>query len=141
MKVNLSKGAPSLSLGRPGATVNIGKRRVRSTLGIPGTGISYVAQHSSGPRSRSTPLPSPRQPGNRKWALPFPLGERPLLCPLSAAVISHPTQMAFLDTCNCRCGCQAAQTSAVDMGTGSPPANGIGSNLSPCVPGNQVAEE
>ena len=39
--INLSKGAPSLSIGGRGATTNISKRGVASTVGLPGTGLSY----------------------------------------------------------------------------------------------------
>jgi len=66
LKINLTKTGASLSVGRPGATVNFGKRGVRSTLSIPGTGISYVTQHSLGQRARQTSAltpPSPRQLG------------------------------------------------------------------------------
>ena len=40
--VNVSLGGMSVSMGGPGATVNIGKNmRVRATVGLPGTGLSY----------------------------------------------------------------------------------------------------
>lgn len=40
--VNVSLGGLSVSMGGPGATVNIGKNmRVRGTVGLPGTGLSY----------------------------------------------------------------------------------------------------
>ncbi len=40
--VNVSLGGMSVSMGGPGATVNIGKNlRVRGTIGLPGTGLSY----------------------------------------------------------------------------------------------------
>jgi Protein of unknown function (DUF4236) len=42
VQLNVSLGGMSVSLGAPGATVNIGKNmRVRATVGLPGTGISY----------------------------------------------------------------------------------------------------
>jgi hypothetical protein len=40
-RVNFSKGTPSLSIGRRGSTLNINKDGVRSTFGLPGTGLSY----------------------------------------------------------------------------------------------------
>ena len=58
VKINLSKSGGSLSLGGRGATVNIGSRGVRSTYSIPGTGISYVTQTSSGRNTRSSSSPS-----------------------------------------------------------------------------------
>lgn len=39
-------GISSVSIGRPGSTVNIGRRGVRSTIGIPGTGLSYSSRSS-----------------------------------------------------------------------------------------------
>ena len=35
------KGGFSTSVGRPGATINIGKRGVRGTVSLPGSGLSY----------------------------------------------------------------------------------------------------
>jgi Protein of unknown function (DUF4236) len=39
--INLSKKGGSLSVGGHGATVNISKRGVTDTAGLPGSGISY----------------------------------------------------------------------------------------------------
>lgn len=48
LHLNWSKrGLSSVSVGRPGATVNFPVARdgqVRTTLGVPGTGISYVEE-------------------------------------------------------------------------------------------------
>jgi hypothetical protein len=42
VKVNLTaKGISSLSLGANGATINLGKKRVKANIGISGTGISH----------------------------------------------------------------------------------------------------
>jgi len=42
VRLNLGKkGIASLSIGKKGATVNINKKGIKTTLGIPGTGISY----------------------------------------------------------------------------------------------------
>jgi len=41
MRINLSKGGISTSLGKRGATLNFGKGGVKSTLGIPGSGLSF----------------------------------------------------------------------------------------------------
>jgi hypothetical protein len=63
--INLSKGAPSLSIGGRGATTNIGAKGVTTTLGIPGTGLSYRfgpkrARKKSTPPTRETvALPPP----------------------------------------------------------------------------------
>lgn len=53
IRLNLSKGGVSASVGRPGATVNVSKRGLRGTVGVPGSGLSYSED------------------------LPFPKGERP----------------------------------------------------------------
>ena len=42
IRVNFSTTGTSLSVGRRGATVNLGKRGIRGTVGLPGTGISYL---------------------------------------------------------------------------------------------------
>ena len=48
--VNISNKSISTSLGPRGATVNIGKRGVQATVGIPGTGLSYSQRLSAGVR-------------------------------------------------------------------------------------------
>jgi len=40
-RLNVSKGGASVSVGRPGASVNIRGDKVDGTVGIPGTGLSY----------------------------------------------------------------------------------------------------
>lgn len=41
VRLNLSKGGGSLSLGGRGLSVNLGRDGVRTTAGIPGSGLSY----------------------------------------------------------------------------------------------------
>ena len=41
LRLNFSKSGASLSVGGPGATVNLGRRGPRATVGLPGTGLSY----------------------------------------------------------------------------------------------------
>lgn len=41
MRLNLSKTGVSLSVGKPGLTVNVGRGRRRTIISAPGTGISY----------------------------------------------------------------------------------------------------
>lgn len=53
MRINVSKSGLGLSLGRPGATFSIGPRGARSTLSIPGTGMSWVSQSGHGTTSTS----------------------------------------------------------------------------------------
>ena len=40
VKINVSKGGISVSVGTKGATLNFSKRGVKQTLGIPGSGLS-----------------------------------------------------------------------------------------------------
>lgn len=41
VRLNLSNGAPSLSVGPRGASVSFGSRGTYANLGLPGTGLSY----------------------------------------------------------------------------------------------------
>lgn len=44
IKINISKSGFSTSIGGPGATVNVKRgRKTKTTLGIPGTGISHTS--------------------------------------------------------------------------------------------------
>jgi hypothetical protein len=53
VRLNLSKSGISTSVGARGATVNIGRGRVRTTVGVPGTGLSYTASTSVASKSRN----------------------------------------------------------------------------------------
>ena len=46
-RINVSKTGTSLSVGRPGATVNVRKDRVDGTVGVPGSGLSYKERLSN----------------------------------------------------------------------------------------------
>ena len=49
MRLNLTgRGVSSFSVGRPGSTLNFGRKGVRGTVGIPGSGLSYSSRLSSG---------------------------------------------------------------------------------------------
>ena len=49
MRLNVSKrGISSVSVGRPGSTLNLGRRGVRATVGLPGTGLSYTTGSAGG---------------------------------------------------------------------------------------------
>ena len=41
LRLNVSKTGASVSVGRPGATVNVRGDKVDGTVGVPGTGLSY----------------------------------------------------------------------------------------------------
>ena len=42
VRLNVTKSGISTSIGRRGATVNLGRGKKRITVGVPGTGISYT---------------------------------------------------------------------------------------------------
>lgn len=47
VRINLTKkGVSSISVGKRGATVNVGKKGTRGTVGIPGSGLSYSSYKS-----------------------------------------------------------------------------------------------
>jgi hypothetical protein len=54
IRLNLSKSGPSISFGGPGLHYTVGHHRRRVSVGMPGTGLSYVAySRSGGPRHGS----------------------------------------------------------------------------------------
>lgn len=55
VRVNLSKSGISTSIGGRGATVNVGKRGLRSTLSVPGTGLSWSSTSGWAENQRSRP--------------------------------------------------------------------------------------
>ena len=59
VRINLTKnGISSVSLGKRGATVNIGKKGTRGTVGIPGSGLSYSTYQSHAPlKNQHQPQP------------------------------------------------------------------------------------
>lgn len=46
VRMNLSKSGPSLSVGAKGAKVNISQQGICSTVGLPGSGMSFVDRTS-----------------------------------------------------------------------------------------------
>lgn len=68
VRLNFSGSGVSLGLGPRGANVNISRRGVRKTLGLPGTGLSYQT-FTKWPKS---PPPSEPQPLQAKVGLPAP---------------------------------------------------------------------
>ncbi|WP_407074381.1 DUF4236 domain-containing protein [Psychrobacter sp. CAL346-MNA-CIBAN-0220] len=55
VRLNLTKkGISSLSVGKRGATVNIGKKGTRGTVGLPGSGLSY-SSYQSHAKSKTEP--------------------------------------------------------------------------------------
>ncbi len=56
VRLNMSKSGPSLSVGGRGATANFSKRGTRTTVGIPGTGLSYTSSSRSSNRTSQRQL-------------------------------------------------------------------------------------
>ena len=54
VKVNFSKSGASLSLGGRGHSVNLSGRGTRTTIGIPGTGLSYSTKVSNHNKSKTS---------------------------------------------------------------------------------------
>jgi Protein of unknown function (DUF4236) len=55
-KLNVGTKQASVSVGSPGLTVNLSRRGVRATVGVPGTGLSYVTKQVGGNRRRGSLL-------------------------------------------------------------------------------------
>lgn len=52
VRLNVSRGGPSVSLGTRGARVNVGRRGVTRTFSLPGTGLYNTRRVSGGRRGR-----------------------------------------------------------------------------------------
>ncbi|MCE7887674.1 MAG: DUF4236 domain-containing protein [Alphaproteobacteria bacterium PRO2] len=54
IRLNLSKSGPSVSVGGKGLTYNVSKKGTRTTVGIPGTGLSHSTyKANTGKRNNS----------------------------------------------------------------------------------------
>ena len=53
-KLNIGSQKASVSVGKPGLTVNLSRRGARATVGLPGTGLSYVTKQAGGSRRRGS---------------------------------------------------------------------------------------
>lgn len=66
ISLNLSRSGVSTSVGAKGAHVTIGHDKVRTTVGLPGTGISYSdttkLQGNVLPQNKAGLLSNPRRP-------------------------------------------------------------------------------
>ena len=73
VKLNLSKSGISTSIGKRGATVNIGHGRVKSTIGLPGSGISYSrstsTKNAASVRQQTARAAQPKVPREDKQVL------------------------------------------------------------------------
>ena len=89
VRLNVSRGGMSATIGVKGASINVGKRGVRATVGIPGTGVSWTYSVSSGQRTGVNAAPTAvaiEEPGlePQVWtpsdAAPRSTGPTPSLC-------------------------------------------------------------
>src|SRR5947199_9634789 len=55
VKLNFSKSGVSTSVGARGAHVTLGHGKIRTTVGIPGSGISYTTTTDAGTPARAAP--------------------------------------------------------------------------------------
>jgi len=62
LRLNIGKRGVSVSAGKRGATVNLSKRGVRTTVGIPGTGISYSTLAKASPPAAPSPVTTSSRP-------------------------------------------------------------------------------
>jgi hypothetical protein len=70
VRVNLGKRGASLSVGVRGAHVTVGHGKVRETVGIPGTGLSYTtssSHHAGTPARQVAKLEDPPGNARRGW--------------------------------------------------------------------------
>lgn len=95
VRLNLSKGTPSLSVGPRGLTANIGRRGVRTTVGLPGSGLSYTSRTTpwgGGDEAGQAPrqLPGQQLPGHQLpgEAAPPRRGLNPLWVVLAIAALA-----------------------------------------------------
>jgi Protein of unknown function (DUF4236) len=61
-RINLSKSGVSLTEGVPGAHITVGQRGLRTSLGLPGSGLGWYTQsrwpHGGRPAPQGTPQPT-----------------------------------------------------------------------------------
>lgn len=87
IRLNVSKGGVSTSIGGRGATVNISKKGTRVTAGIPGSGLS--ASHLFKPANKQGRSTAAREYSSTEWAVSL------ALVALFAAFIAYKASGAF----------------------------------------------
>ncbi len=71
VRLNLSGGRVSTTIGVPGASLNLGlDGQAHMTLGIPGTGLSYRARITAPPQAPAPQAPAQRSPEPRPFRAP-----------------------------------------------------------------------
>lgn len=69
VRLNVSKGGPGLSLGVRGMRRSWGPSGSRTTLSIPGTGLSYIKHRRSGAGSQYTRGTATTGRGKGQWSV------------------------------------------------------------------------
>src|ERR1700688_2773697 len=72
LRLNLSKGGLSASIGGAPFTLNVGPRGLYGTASIPGTGISFRQRLTNEPDSQPLTEPRPQSPLSHQTAPPDP---------------------------------------------------------------------
>lgn len=85
IRINLSRSGLSTSVGVRGAHVTVGHGKVRETVGVPGSGVSYTTTQST--RSEAYSAPDSAKPG-RFWRVLFWLFAIFFLLPLIIGLIA-----------------------------------------------------
>jgi Protein of unknown function (DUF4236) len=71
VKVNVSKGGMSITVGRKGFHLNFSKRGVRQTVGLPGSGISQTSYlYKNDPDEEETEKKSGKEEAEKEEAAP-----------------------------------------------------------------------
>lgn len=69
VRLNVGKTRSSLSIGGKGVTTNVSKTGTRTTVGIPGSGLSHTFSNSRSKKSKaSDPELTGIMPPKRKWS-------------------------------------------------------------------------
>lgn len=76
LRLNVSKRGLGISMGTRGARLSVGPRGVRTSVGIPGSGLYYVQQQSTGGR-RSSRADAPELPDEEAWREAVPVYDAP----------------------------------------------------------------
>lgn len=97
VRLNITKkGISSVSVGKRGATVNVGKKGTRGTVGIPGSGLSYSSYKAHDRPLRSkTRSSSPHSPVNSVDQLIIGYTERKIGAWLAIGILLLPIIFAW----------------------------------------------
>ena len=89
VRLNLSGSGITASFGVDGATVNVGPRGVRSTIGIPGSGLSFTTNHTLAAR--------PPSPGSFNAPRTAYFQPEPLMWEINSASVENLTSHSLVE--------------------------------------------